>query len=109
MALLASQPISRSGLTPAYAAASAGGDKFVPGEHTVLHVKNGSGASITATVVTPGQIAGLAIADVTKTIAAGAEAFIGPLPAELFRDSDDGYGDVTYSASASVTVAVLAA
>jgi hypothetical protein len=109
MAVLSTQPISRAGLAATYAAASAGGDKFTPGDHVVLHVKNGSAGSVTVTVVTPGLVDGLAIADVSKAIAAGAEAFIGPLPADLFRDSDDGYGDVTYSASASVTVAVLAA
>lgn len=108
MAVLASQPIARPGGPANYSAVSAGGDKFSPGDHTLLHVKNGSGAAVTVTVVTPIVESGFAVADLTLAVAAGGDAFIGPLPASLFRDVD-GYGSITYSATASVTAAVLVA
>lgn len=108
MANIATQNISRAGLAPAYAAASAGGDTFRPGPTTFLHVKNGSAAAITATVVTPGNQDGLAIADLAVAVPAGGERMVGPLTADLFRDTADGLADVTWSAAASVTVAALA-
>lgn len=108
MATVATQQVTRTGLAPAYAAASAGGDSFRPGPRTMLHIKNGSAAPVTATLVTPGNVDGLAVADLTVTIPAAGERIAGPLPAELFRDRADGLGDITWSASASVTFAVLA-
>jgi hypothetical protein len=106
MAVLPTQSVARTGLVASYAAVSAGGDKVSPGDHVALHVKNGNAAACTVTIVTPGTLDGLGIADLAVTVAAGAEEFIGPLPASLFRGSD-GYADVTWSVSASVTAAVL--
>lgn len=105
MAQLATQQIAIGGMAPAYAAAGAGGDKVEPGNHA-LHVKNGSGASVTVTIVTPGTVQGQAIGDVAVAVPAGADRFIGPFPSPDFAGSD-GLVSVTYSAVASVTVAVL--
>lgn len=106
MAVLPTQGVSRSGLAASYSAVSAGGDKLHPGDRTFLHVKNGNASACVATLVTPGTVKGLAIADVAVSVPAGAERFIGPLPADLFRASD-GLVAVTWSVSSSVTAAVL--
>lgn len=107
MATVAPQRPNLTGLAATYAAASAGGDKFDPGERVVLHVKNASAASVTVTVVTPNTILGLAVADAQVAVPAGAERFIGPFPREHFAGSD-GLVSVTWSAAASVTFAVVA-
>lgn len=107
MATLASQQIAPAGIIPTLAAANSGGDAFVCGANSFLHVKNGSGSSITVTLVTPNSDFGQAIADVTITVAAGAEKLVGPLyPAEFENDST-GLGSITYSAATTVTVGVF--
>lgn len=109
MALLATQSIVRAGLAPSYAAAAGGGDTFAPGTHTFLHVKNGSGGSITVTVVTPRTDAlGNAIADNAVAVGAGAEAMIGPLPYEHYASPSTGVGNITYSGVTSLTIGAFA-
>jgi hypothetical protein len=107
MATVATKQIVRAGAVPAYVAASAGGDKVTPGPSTFLHVKNGSAGEITCTVVTPGSVDGLAVADLAVAVPAAGEAMVGPISAGLFRDPADGLAAITWSASASVTFAVL--
>lgn len=107
MATVSLDRIQATGTDPTYNAASAGGDKVPPGDDVALHVKNGSGASITATVVTPGTVAGQAIGDVDVAVPAGESRFIGPLTRDLFA-ADDGLVDVTWSATTSVTFAAIA-
>lgn len=100
----------RSGLAPTYAAASAGGDKLSPDRDTLLHVKNAGGAASTVTIVTPGSVSGLAIADVSVSVpATTGDRMIGPLPAELFADPADGLAAITYSTVTGVTVAAIRA
>jgi len=106
MATLTSQQIVAGGLAPTYAAAAGGGDRFTPGDNVILHVKNGGGSGITVTVVTPGTVVGQAIGDVTNSIGAGGDEFMGPFPAQHFAAAD-GLADITYSGVTSVTVAVL--
>lgn len=106
MATVALQRPSVSGTTLAYAAASAGGDKFEPGERTVLIVKTG-GTAATVTVVTPNTVFGLAVADVSVALGTNAERVIGPFPREHFAGSD-GLVSVSWSATAGVTFAPLA-
>jgi hypothetical protein len=107
MATVATQSISLAGLAPAYAAADAAGDTFRPADRTFMHIKNAGTAAITATFVTPGTVQGLAVEDVAVSVPAGGERMVGPLSPELFRDRADGLGDVTWSAAASVTFAVV--
>ena len=108
MALLATQAVDLDGLRATYAAATRAGDTFTPGDGTFLHIKNGSGGSITATIVTPGEaFPGAAIADITCVVSAGEERFAGPFPTVDFRDPSTGLATVTYSDGTSVTVAVL--
>lgn len=103
MATLAIQTIDNDGLTPAYVAAAAGGDKAVPGPGSYLHVKNGSAGSINVTLVTPGTVDGnLAVGDRVVAVGAGAESKIAV--GNLYRDPADGLAAITYSAVTTVTV-----
>ncbi|MGZ4465201.1 MAG: hypothetical protein ACXVW0_07580 [Nocardioides sp.] len=108
MAVLPTQPIARPGGPANYTAVSAGGDKLSPGDHVFAHVKNGNAGACTVTIVTPVTESGFAVADLSLTVPAGTDAFIGPLPASLFRDTD-GYASLSCSVTASVTVAILTA
>lgn len=107
MATRPTQNIPIGGAAGTYHAASGGGDKVNPAEGTLLHVKNGSGGSLTVTLVTPGTEEGLAIADRTAVIADGAEWFI-PMRT-LYRDPADGLASITWSGTTSVTFAVVRA
>jgi hypothetical protein len=106
MATLASQKITRAGIAPALVAAAVGGDRFTPDGETFLHVKNGGSSAITVTIVATEKINGdLALANVTKSVAAGVEALLGPFPKQAFQAADgSGLADVTYSGVTSVTV-----
>jgi hypothetical protein len=50
MAVLEKQKINSNGVAPTFVAASATGDQFKNDGNTLLHVKNGSAASITVTI-----------------------------------------------------------
>lgn len=110
MATLTKQSITRAAITPTYAAAAGGGDKFVPDDKTFLQFKNGSGAPITVTVVTPGTVEGQGIADLTITVpATTGDKMAGPFPKALFaNDADGGLAAITYSGVTSLTVAAIA-
>jgi hypothetical protein len=113
MALQTTQTISRSttggGLVPAYVAATAS-DTFVPGETVFLHIKNGSGVSINATVLVqaagPIDNVGLA-ASKQYAVAAGTERMVGPFPPAYFADPVTGLATVNFSATTSVTYGVF--
>lgn len=107
MATLTTQRITRVGLPITYAAAAAGGDKFVPGDKVFLHVKNGGASSVNVTVATTGKVRGdLALANVVVAIPAAGENVVGPFGRGEFQNAV-GLVDVTYSAVTSVSVAVL--
>lgn len=110
MAVLTPQNITRSGLTPSLAAASAGGDEFTPNAgQTFLYVDNGGGSSVTVTVTSFAEAGtGLAQSDLTATVGAGAIALIGPFTPTAYADpSNGGRVQVSYSATASVTVGAI--
>jgi hypothetical protein len=105
MASLSAQRIATSGTAPTYSAASAGGDTAPVGGGLKLHVSNGSGSAVTVTVVTPGTLDGLAIADASLSVPAGGHGFI-PLTS-VYRDPVTGRAAITYSATTTVNVAVI--
>ncbi len=107
MALLATQQVNLSGITPTFAAAAAGGDKFTPGDTTIIELINGSGAAITVTVDSKVNSNQGTDVNPTATVAAGARHKIGPFPAQRFG-GNDGQGDITYSGVTSLTVGVFA-
>ena len=115
MATLVRQVLGEDGLTATYAAAAGGGDQVTNTDgKTFLHIKNGSGGSITVTVAE--QISGTTVqspqygkltkASVTKAIAAGAEGFIGPFAKAGFNDVN-GNLQITYTGVTSLTIAAI--
>lgn len=107
MALLTKQTIGLAGVAPAYTAVSAS-DTFPPGNNVFLHVKNAGGSSSTVNIVTPGNVSGQAVADISVTVpATTGDRMIGPLPGGLVADQTTGLATVTFSFVTSVTVAVL--
>lgn len=108
MANLAYQQAKVAGTALAFAAASAGGDAVPAADDGILLVNNASGAAVTVTVVVPGNTQwGQAQPDIAVPVAAGSIAAIGPLPFDLADRTTDGLVHVTYSATASVTVAAV--
>jgi hypothetical protein len=101
------QKTTAAGLAVAFEPANVDGNSFRPANGRVLHVRNGSGAAITATLPTPGTVDGLAIADRAITVAAGAHTAIsvGPLPG--IYGQPDGTVHLDWSSVTTVTVAVL--
>lgn len=104
------QQIDRTtGKVPSYSAAQApasGSNAFYNDGRTFLHVKNGSGAPMTATFQTSGTVNGLAIADLVVTVANGSEKMVGPFEPGLFNQAD-GKVYVDWSLETSVTAAAL--
>jgi hypothetical protein len=89
--------------------AATNGDTAACGQGTFLLVKNASGAGITVTLATPGVVDGrLAIADSTSpSIALTSGLGVIPLISSLYADPTTGLATITYSATSSVTVAVV--
>lgn len=106
MATVATEDITRAGVEPTLNPASAGGDEFTPGNHTFVLVRNASGSSVTATIPTTATSDDMAVADITVAVPAGEDRVIGPLPHRLVAGSN-GLGDITWSATTSVSFAVL--
>ena len=103
------QNVTADGLAATMNAPNSDGDIVDCGGGVYITVLNGSGASITVTLITPATSYGLAVADRTTTVAAGASKDI-PLPRYLKQPLDAATGPgqalVDYSAVASVTRAV---
>lgn len=108
MALLTVQNIGVSaGIVPTYAAATATtGDTLPGGQGVFAHIKNGSTASINATITTPESIDGdLAVADRVVAVAAGADRMV-PVQSR-YNDAATGVATVVCSAVTTVTIAAL--
>jgi hypothetical protein len=73
-------------------------------ERMCIYIKNGSAASVTATVVKGNGIAS-AMGDLAVTVAAGAEVIIGPL--ESARFATNGKITLNLSNATSVTLGVI--
>ncbi|WP_344447665.1 hypothetical protein [Kitasatospora nipponensis] len=99
--------MSLAGLTPIFAPAVA--STTVPcDDRAWLHVKNTAGASMTVTLTATAKVRGQAVADTVVTVpATTGDKMIGPISAELYAGAVDGTCAVTYSSTASVTVAAL--
>lgn len=107
MALLVAQAASfDTGLTVVLTAANSSDTISVPDDRTFLIVVNGDGASKTVTLSTPGTIYGQAIPDVPFVVPAGATKVI-PLSPSRYNDPSTGLTTISYSATTSVTAAVV--
>ncbi len=110
MATLPVQDITRSGLNPSYVAASVSGDEFANDGSVYPEVVNGSGVSVTVTIVSQSTDDGLAVADRTVVVPAGERRKIGPFPKATYNvtsGASAGRVQMTYSAVTSVTVGVF--
>lgn len=107
MTLLATQNISRTGVTPAYTAVT-GSDTFVPGSGVFIHVKNGGGSpDVCVCVVASGDPPGLTVADNSVSVTNAQERMIGPFPSQFFADPTTGLCTVTHSFTTTVTSGVF--
>ncbi|MFD5050874.1 hypothetical protein ACFWMH_10585 [Streptomyces tendae] len=92
------------GLEDSAVAASASGDTAPVGPGRFLYVMNGDAAPHTATVATPGSVAGLPLPEVAVVVPAGESAVVPLTP--VFRGVG-GRASITYDAVTSVNVAVF--
>lgn len=107
---MATIALSRIGLdgtgadpTGDYTAASASGDKFLPGDRVFVGVLNLSGGSITVTIDSPTSCSQGSTHDVAVAIGSLSGRLIGPFPAQRFAGTD-GLVAMTYSSHTSLWV-----
>lgn len=88
----------------AVAVDASNGNQFANDGRTRLYVKNGSGSPLTVTYNIPSTIRSLsgAITTITKTVAAGKVAVLGPFNPALFNQTT-GYVQVSWSAGTTIT------
>jgi hypothetical protein len=113
---LAVQDLSRSGVTPARTAAGASPllnvtDTFNfnnTGKEFLHFMKSGAGAC-TVTIVTPGTVDGLAVADRTVTVAATTgDVMIGPFPPGYYNTAGTAtFAGFTVSEVTGLTCAII--
>lgn len=111
MATLTTQAIVRTGLTPSYGAAAAGGDACEVGDDLFLHYKNTNAATRTVTLAIPSGAStypGVVYTNTSVVVAATTgDKMIGPLAANLYRDATTGMAVITYDAVTNLTVGVF--
>tara|TARA_R100001480_G_scaffold76433_1_gene86572 strand:+ start:55 stop:402 length:348 start_codon:yes stop_codon:yes gene_type:complete len=112
MALINSQSIVEDGLTTTRTALAATSNTFTNSGKEFIYINNGSGSSITVTVVTEvtsveNNIYGiLAKSNSVVTVAAGVVAMIGTFPVSSYN-GDDSIVTFTVSSYTSIEAAIL--
>ncbi len=106
MAQLSTQRPVLAGLAPAFVAASSGGDEFIPENHQAVYLKNGSGAPTTVTFITPITVEGQGVDDLAVSVPAGADRLV--LVSPTLMKNSSGLANITYSAAAGLSLAVIA-
>jgi len=104
MAALPTQVLVPGGSASVLAAAAGGGDTATPGDGVFLEVFNADDSAATVTLVTPGTVDGLAIADRPFTVPAGERWKI---PLGRRYAGGDGQASITYSKVTDLTVGVF--
>jgi hypothetical protein len=107
MAILETQTIQQTGLTPVLSACSSGGDQFEPSEETVLLVKNSDASAHTVTVVVVATDFSQPVQDVTITVPAASLVLAGVFPPGEVAAAD-GLATLTYDDASPLSIAVLA-
>lgn len=102
MALLAVQTPVVAGITPTYNAAALT-NTFPNSGRVFAHVKNGSGASINATLVATATVGGNAVANRVVAVPAGQERLIGPIDPNIYNAAD-GTCELDISVITTVTI-----
>lgn len=106
--VLAPQTIVQTGLDPAYTSANGDGHYILNNGRMFVHLVNGSGGDITATVEHPGTVDGLAVADLAVVVTAGQDRMIGPFGPNFNQSGTyAGYIKITFSGVTSLTIAAL--
>ena len=103
------QEIELEGLAPSFEAFNADGEMITNDGQTFIEVKN-TGDEKTITVVTPLEVSGLAVTDLTVTIpATTGDKMIGPFPRAHFnQQSGDDKGKVYINVSDETAVTIAA-
>ena len=87
-------------------AAQTDGNAFPNTGNQLFYVNNGGGGSVVLTIQTPFTAGGLALAEATRTLAAGEEYVFGVFPTHLFNQSN-GEVWIDYDGVTSVTIQVF--
>lgn len=82
------------------------GNAFPNTGNQLFYIKNGNGSTIVVTIQTPLTIAGIALAEVTKSLLTTEEWVFGTFPTHIFNQSN-GEVWIDYDISASVTIQVF--
>lgn len=114
MATLTRQISDQAGITPSYATPGGSGDVVDNADgKTFIVVKNGSGSPVTVTVTCQDtasyfdkNLGKITQANVTKSVAAGADAILGPFAPRTFNNAS-GQLAVLFSATSSVNIAAF--
>ena len=108
MATLTVTEIDFDGLdTESLYVAAAASQEFANDGRVFCHIKNTNGSTRTCTFTTANTYGGHAIADTVVTIGATTgEQMVGPFATKIYNASD-GNIDITWSATAGVTIAVF--
>ena len=112
MATITAQQITQAGVEPTTVTPASGGDKLKNTAIQFFHVQNGSGSTITATVVpvvttvVDPLLGTLKKENAVLSLAAGKEGFLGPFEVDAFNDVD-GMITITCSATANIKLAAL--
>jgi hypothetical protein len=97
-------------LDTALGAANADGSYFVNDGRVIIAVKNTDSGTPVVTFETPNLVDGLAIADLTLTMAAGNvtpdHKLIGPFPPSIYNDAQ-GRVEVEFSAVTNLSIAAI--
>jgi hypothetical protein len=100
------QTIITTGISPTLNAASTDGNDFLNDGRTVLNIRNGNIVTLYYTVTTPLTQDGLALDDLSGTISAAQEKFIGPFNKTIY-DGAGGKATISWSTPTTITFVVL--
>ena len=104
MAALTQYVIDADGGKPTFVSAAGGGDTAVAGPSSFVVFKNTDGSPVTVTLVTPGTVSGLAVADRPVVVAATTgEEWIAV--GDEYKDPTTGRVSMTYTGVTGLTVA----
>jgi hypothetical protein len=107
---LTAQNLAAGGLTTAYTGSLSTSNTytFVCDGQTFLHFKKSGAGSCTVTIITPGTVGGLAIADQTVTVPASTgDVMVGRLSSDLFADPATGLATFSCSEITGLSVGVF--
>lgn len=104
---LTAQRVTRDGVAPTYAPASAEGHYWGNTGRQILHLKNTDAAPVEVSFPISVLVDGEAVADKTVTVAATTgDLMVGPFPPSQYRQ-DDGNAWVNFDSVTGLTVALL--